>query len=327
LNGYTKYRSNQVRVDRDQRTGEQFEVTINRHGFRGLEFAVEKEPGVIRVVTLGASSTFGYFNRDETTYPVLLEQVLREGCQGGSRYEVINLGIPHLKVEAIRALFLAEGIPLDPDIVTVYSGLNDSPTLGVVRHSHLNAPRGRIEALRARLLSVAFVDSLLDLRGLRISAAEVERESAQASENFHTHLSAIHEVCESRGILFLALSQQVTSMTIPFDRLAGVTYGEELARVSDMLKSEPQLLHNYVFRFLGHSVIMRDLRSWVEKESVPFVDVQAALDSDRDVLLSWVHLSPRGNQLIANAIGEEILTRTCREQPVDASVRQRGGGG
>ena len=41
--------------------------------------------------------------------PVLL---LNERCPDGPRYEVINLGIPHLTSAQIVSLFLAEGVPL-----------------------------------------------------------------------------------------------------------------------------------------------------------------------------------------------------------------------
>ncbi len=70
-----------------------FVVGINEQGFRGRNFG-PKSPGVVRVVTLGASSTFGFYNRDHETYPHQLEQVLNERCDS-QHFEVLNLGIPH----------------------------------------------------------------------------------------------------------------------------------------------------------------------------------------------------------------------------------------
>src|SRR5262249_20835193 len=57
LAGYSKYFPNQARQDHDER-GELFRVTINSRGFRGRDFLDAKAPGVVRVITLGASSTF-----------------------------------------------------------------------------------------------------------------------------------------------------------------------------------------------------------------------------------------------------------------------------
>ena len=85
----------------------------------------------MRVLALGASSTFGYYSRDDQTYPFLLERELEARCRDRQRYEVINLGIPHLDSPSIAALFQSEGAVLDPDVVTFYEGVND--TNAVVR--------------------------------------------------------------------------------------------------------------------------------------------------------------------------------------------------
>ena len=42
------------------------------------------------------------------------------------RVEVINLGIPHLRSNHVLALFLAEALPLGPDVITYYQGSNDN---------------------------------------------------------------------------------------------------------------------------------------------------------------------------------------------------------
>ena len=41
------------------------------------------------------------------------------------------------------------------------------------------------------------------------------------------------------------------------------------------------------------------------------VDGIAALDEDRSVLLSWVHLSPEGNEKLARAFADPILQESC----------------
>jgi hypothetical protein len=116
LTNYSKYVPNETRRDIDEH-GTLFKVTINSRGFRGGEFTDEKRPGTVRVLTLGASSTFGYHDRDDETYPHYLQQMLNERCKSNA-YEVINLGIPHLTADNIYSLFIAEGLPLNPDIVT-----------------------------------------------------------------------------------------------------------------------------------------------------------------------------------------------------------------
>ena len=92
---YFKYEPYQHRVTFDIDTGEVYPATINQRGFRGADFPADKSRGVLRVVTLGASSTFGYHNSDDRTYPAQLQDILTRRCPE-QRYEVLNLGIPHL---------------------------------------------------------------------------------------------------------------------------------------------------------------------------------------------------------------------------------------
>src|SRR5262249_40456783 len=123
---YSKYSPHEERYTYDADTGEVFRVTINGRGFRGADFADAKPPGTVRIVTLGASSTFGYHDPDDGTYPAILERMLAEPCRGRARYQVINLAIPHLMSAEILSLFLAEAVSLEPDVVTFYEGMNDS---------------------------------------------------------------------------------------------------------------------------------------------------------------------------------------------------------
>ena len=58
---------------------------------------------------------------------------------------------------------------------------------------------------------------------------------------------------------------------------------------------------------------MESLKNWVSAENVPLVDIIGQLDNDRDVLVSWVHLSPEGNRMVAEAFSEEILERITVE--------------
>src|SRR5262249_9794533 len=104
LDGYFKYHPHERRFTRDKESGRLIPVAINTRGSRGREFSTAKSPGVTRVVTLGASSTFGFSDRDDETYPYYLEQFLNHDAHG-KRFEVINLGIPHLKSDQIAALF------------------------------------------------------------------------------------------------------------------------------------------------------------------------------------------------------------------------------
>jgi hypothetical protein len=60
---------------------------------------------------------------------------------------------------------------------------------------------------------------------------------------------------------------------------------------------------------------MKDLATLAKSKQLPFVDVIARLDQDRDVMVSWVHFSPRGNRMVAEAFADEILKHTWNPGP------------
>ena len=175
---YRKFFPYEAKYHRDIDTGEVFQVTINSHGLRGDDFTVAKPEGVVRVLALGASSTFGFFNREDETYPHQLEVLLNERCPGPHRYEVINFAVPKATAESILAMLMAEGLALDPDVLTFYEGRNDSDRLHPLDFrggSRDNEPgdggpvRAAWTAVGDRLLVARFVDQALSSRA-RLSA-------------------------------------------------------------------------------------------------------------------------------------------------------------
>jgi lysophospholipase L1-like esterase len=96
----------------------------NSLGFRAPEWPA-REPGVVRVVAVGASTTYGIFSRDgKGVWPALLEQ--RLNAPGAPRVEVLNLGVTgytSFELLGVMTMLLPE---LRPDIVLVSIGVNDA---------------------------------------------------------------------------------------------------------------------------------------------------------------------------------------------------------
>ena len=304
--GYMKYRPNQTRVDFDPITQEKFDVSINSHGFRGEDYREEKPPGVIRVLTLGSSSTFGYFDRDDETYPVLLEALLNQRCD--AEYEVINLGIPHSRAKHILAILTHEGLKLDPDVVTFYEGVNDS--LASASPRDLERWQTRIEPLRSRLILVAFLDKILDLRGMTFDQETFDTRTENMIERFLKFMGGIKYWAHEKGIHFIIAGQQAKSTRIASEFIRGTSYQDEVAIIQQRALEEP-VLSKLEVSFLAHARLNDRLREWSRENDVTYVDTIAALDARRDVLMSWVHLNAEGNRMIADALVESILDATC----------------
>ena len=114
----------------------EMDAAISELGFRGPEIEREKPRGVLRVVCLGNSGTFGIRAfRDESapeqrtwravaSYPGRLARRLEQ--EGFQHVEVINAGVVgYSSSHGLRQLVLRI-LDLDPDIITVRFGANDA---------------------------------------------------------------------------------------------------------------------------------------------------------------------------------------------------------
>ena len=89
---------------------------LDSTGFRGPDVARAKPPGCTRVMTLGASETFGLYEREGQEYPAQLRDSLRtHGC-----YEVLNAAVAGMGLQAIIRYWENYGAAFKPDFVIVY---------------------------------------------------------------------------------------------------------------------------------------------------------------------------------------------------------------
>ena len=94
-----------------------FPVVTNSYGMRDREFSAVPAPGVIRILCLGDSLTFGDGVAVEDTYPKQLEA--RLGRKGAVRYEVINAGVPSYDTWQEVVYFEEWGWRLKPNMVVI----------------------------------------------------------------------------------------------------------------------------------------------------------------------------------------------------------------
>lgn len=338
--GYSKYFPYEHKWTGNPDGHGQFPVRINNHGLRGEDFTVEKPPGTFRILTLGASSTFGYHDPDDETYPVLLQRELTRTATDGRRYEVINFGVPHATSDNILALFLAEGLPLDPDMVTFYEGANDS---AVIEPQDGRESVGWRETIADRFLLGALLDRIVP----STDAADADwwwsgELAERRTHAFIANLERLAAECRRRNIRVVVCTQQMKSTLIPPEELKGLTYDQEVERVRQMvadnrvgphalpvsrlafgtrLQGEDalnirKLAASYPPRaLLVHTRLMAALRTWVPGADVGFVDVIHELDARRDLLVNWVHLRGEANGIIAQALAREIRSELAGQAP------------
>ena len=297
--GYSKYYPNQKRRDVDV-AGLPFDVTINDQGFRGADYQNKQPTGTLRVLALGASSTFGFGNRDNETYPYLLEELLNERlngetCHGFDHIEFINMGIPHLDSSELAALFVAEGLRYQPDAVTVYSGYNNTRGLG---------KNAALQRWSHHWLVINFV-RVARQQNQRASHALIRQQTAPRTQAFIAGLNSILEAAEKNDIAVLPMTQQVRSLPSEILRQQRISYDQEIGKLDRKLQEngDLSLLEGKV---LIHSSLTRALRQWAKQNRLELVDAIELLDQHRYLLTSYVHLAPLANHLLALALADAL---------------------
>ena len=119
---------------------------INTDGLRDRQRSVDRAEGVLRIVCLGDSVTFGYGVARVESYPAVLEDMLTDA---GHRVEVLNVALPGWSTRQQRIAYEQIARRYQPDLVLLGFCLNDvaemsnnlarPPALLAAgyRHSHL----------------------------------------------------------------------------------------------------------------------------------------------------------------------------------------------
>ena len=170
---------------------------INGLGTRGPDAAAAKPARTLRVVTVGASETFGLYESAGREYPRQLEDTLRARgvCAPGWNVEVLNAALAGMSLPTIAQDVQSRLRRLSPDVVTIY------PTPVGYLDNTLPRPRaprpGPVEPLPlTRALHLRFVDRIANQPRVilpsvlaawyRRRVTEQARETLPASDRFET---------------------------------------------------------------------------------------------------------------------------------------------
>lgn len=140
--------------------GQEVEIRSNSLGLRSPELAPQRAPGSLRVAVVGASTVMGELTRsNDATFPALLGERLRERYPQ-REIEVVNAGISGYRLADQLRMLENVVLPLQPDLVIVYSGFND-----FADYCRAEAPES--SARRQGLPVVSLPDWLLSVEAVR----------------------------------------------------------------------------------------------------------------------------------------------------------------
>ncbi len=101
-------------------------IRTNAQGFRDRDFTPEKRAGVFRIMVVGDSITFGWWERPENLFPRILETLLNQDKGLGREFEVYNLGVGGYNTEQEAELIRVKALDYSPDLIVIQYCTNDN---------------------------------------------------------------------------------------------------------------------------------------------------------------------------------------------------------
>lgn len=292
-------------------------IRINSLGFRGDDFSPQKEANTFRVICMGESSTFGFFDRDQFTYPAILQELLRDPARGLSKHgEVINAGIPHIDSDNLIAMLREELIKYDPDLITIYAAYNDS--VHILDMTLLQSTMRWLHEHVAIYVAMKRLISLLGGPELHSKYAQyaqmsnrgyVEKQVALHIRKYEKNIRDIVSLAYDRGVrvLFIRQPAKFLDKRDLASSEAKWAYEDDVSAVKGRLDNGEFLSSNEVTLVI-HSELLQTLDQVAKELSVPVVDNVSIMNQHPEYFASYVHLTEDGNKALASALVETIAS-------------------
>jgi len=273
----------------------------------------------MRIISLGGSSTFGFYNRDPYTYPSILERLLVETL-GNQTVEVINAGIPHANSDNLAAMLKEELLNYNPDVITIYSGYNDagwvmdtSSLHTFLRWMHFHS--ATYVALK-RLISATGGPELYSRYAKHRSNRDYVRRQVELQVNrFDRNIREIISYAQRNRIGIIFIKQPINmSKNQNIDSVTKLTYNERVTFVQRRLEEDSFVSGNEV-TLLIHYALINTLWKVANEKNIPVVDNISIVDQHSEYLASYVHLTEDGNRALAEALHDAIIPLIATQNP------------
>jgi len=251
-----------------------FAVTTNSLGLRSP--APGREGTQFRVLAVGNSCTFGLGVDNEETWPSRLEEELNRTLDGVA--EVVNAGVPGYTSYQGRKYLETAGLDLDPDLVIITFGFNDSE----VWSSRTDVQTGRLlqmQQLGSALGRSRFYQALARLLKGRDDAAvpltipegERGKQARVSPDEFRANMKAMKEMCAARHVPVIFLVWPYRNQ-VRDENLELIVYQPGIAMAG-------------------------------EETATPVISlIEPFLASEEEPFLDHVHATPAGCRMVAEAI-------------------------
>ena len=283
-------------------------VAINSLGMRAREPALPKPPGLVRVLCVGGSSTYGLFtSRNEATWPARTEARLQ--AAGRQDVEVLDGGAPAWDARTSATNLDLRLWELRPDVLVICHVYNDAVANldeQYERDSHATSPWGVWQPLRGSALFRFLVSRYHNPRDRLVHKAEAWRpEGLQAYRRNLLFLirrareEGARPVLVTEPVCFRPTREESERDGVPglarwFDELSPFTY--------------PALLDVL-------AAYCEEVRKLAVEERLPLVDLARRMPHDVRLYLTPVHHSDEGEEVVAGLVAEVLQSSGVLDPP------------
>jgi len=184
---------------------------LAQHMFRNRSHDLEKKPGVTRIVSLGTSSTNGYWLK--FPYPLRLELLLKEE---GYDVEIINGAYPGATGNRVFHFFRNVLLDFSPDIVTLSLYYNDAYDITQIdeasyleRITASSFGRSFIERIEDQIMVRQGTNELRRLLGVFKEDPEGARSNQEPVRRFEAMLHEFASLARERNIRLILMKEPV----------------------------------------------------------------------------------------------------------------------
>jgi lysophospholipase L1-like esterase len=278
----------------------------NAQGLRGPEVSLVKPAGVVRVLCLGGSTTYGAGVSADEAYPAQLQALLSAHATEGRAFEVLNCGVPgYTTAESLIALELQQ-LEFQPDALVISHGINDArmvqatgfrPDYSHVRRNWREPDVSSLEWWAWRnSCTYAWLARAMDFgpKSVRIEDlvfvegyVDLYENPAVAGVN-RAGLAAFMRNIDHMVVLARAHELEVLLATIALRRYPNA--------------ARPSVQYDYTPTV---DAMNEELRAYAQREGLPLVDLAASLDQRVNLYADQVHMNAHGARAQAELVLKE----------------------
>lgn len=302
--------------------GGRINIKINSLGFRGDEFTRDKPAHTVRIVCLGASTTFNAeVSSNEATWPHRLQEGLQRAYPG-VEIEVINAAVGGYVAGDNLKNLRHRVLPLDPDLVIYYEANNEivHDTQELAIREGLWGRDGRRQSMFTSMLSKYSVTFDLAYKNLAIlahsrdtPAGKIDRVPTDLPNRFVGVLDEMRAELAARNVPFM-LSTFLVKYRRNQDRRTQIANADVAFYYMPWMSIDGMLDAMDVYN--------QAILDYAGRAHLPVVDDRDAIPPDAEHFSDCMHLVDKGAEAMAGRFVRYLRDSGVMDQ-VTSRVRAR----